>query len=115
MTELEEIRQLIRKFRDERDWMQFHNPKNLACSISIEASELLEHFQWKTQEECLALDAAKRKEIAHEISDVAVYLIELADILDIELAEAIRTKLALNAAKYPVSKSKGSSAKYTQL
>ena len=115
MTELEEIRRLIRQFRDERDWMQFHNPKNLACSVSIEASELLEHFQWKTPEECASLDAGKKEAVAHEIADVAVYLIELADNLGIDLAQAIRTKLAHNAAKYPVHKSRGKSAKYTEL
>lgn len=115
MTELEEIRQLIREFRDSRDWMQFHNPKNLACSISIEAAELLEHFQWKTPEESLIIAKEKRTEISHEIADVTVYLIELADNLGIDLAQAIREKMALNAAKYPVVKAKGSAAKYTEL
>ena len=115
MTELEEIRRRIREFRDARDWMQFHNPKNLACSISIEANELLEHFQWKTPEESLVVTAEKKARIAHEIADVAVYLIELADNLGIDLIQAIRDKLAHNAAKYPVSRSKGSAAKYTEL
>jgi dCTP diphosphatase len=115
MTELEEIRHLIREFRDARDWMQFHNPKNLACSISIEASELLEHFQWKTLEESLVVTTAKKAQIAHEVADVAIYLIELADNLEIDLGQAIREKLAQNAAKYPVSRSKGSAAKYTGL
>jgi dCTP diphosphatase len=115
MTELQEIRQLIREFRDSRDWMQFHNPKNLACSISIEAAELLEHFQWKTLEESLVVAREKKTEIAHEIADVAVYLIELSDNLEIDLVQAIREKLAQNAAKYPVSKAKGSAAKYNEL
>jgi dCTP diphosphatase len=115
MTELEEIRHLIREFRDARDWIQFHNPKNLACSISIEANELLEHFQWKTPEESLVVTNEKKAQIAHEVADVAVYLIELADNLDIDLAQAIRDKLAHNAAKYPVSRSKGSAKKYTEL
>jgi NTP pyrophosphatase (non-canonical NTP hydrolase) len=115
MTELEEIRHLIREFRDARDWMQFHNPKNLACSISIEANELLEHFQWKTPEESLVVTGEKKVQIAHEVADVAVYLIELADNLGIDLVQAIREKLAHNAAKYPVSRSKGSAAKYTEL
>jgi len=95
--------------------MQFHNPKNLACSISIEAAELLEHFQWKTPEESEAHAKSKKTEVSHEIADIAVYLIELADILDIDLPSAIREKISLNAAKYPVSKAKGSAAKYTEL
>jgi len=115
MTELEEIRHRIREFRDARNWMQFHNPKNLACSISIEANELLEHFQWKTPEESRTVAGEKRIQIAHEIADVAIYLIELADNLDINLVQAIREKLEQNAAKYPVSRAKGSAAKYTDL
>lgn len=115
MSELEEIRKAIRKFRDERDWMQFHNPKNLACSISIEAAELLEHFQWKTPEESENISKEKKTEISHEIADIAVYIIELADNLNIDLAAAIQKKLSLNAEKYPVAKAKGSAAKYTEL
>jgi dCTP diphosphatase len=115
MNELEQLQQAIRKFRDDRDWMQFHNPKNLACSISIEAAELLEHFQWKTPQESETITKEKRTEISHEIADIAVYLIELADNLEIDLVQAIRTKLALNEAKYPVLKAKGSAAKYTEL
>jgi dCTP diphosphatase len=115
MTELEEIRRRIREFRDARDWMQFHNPKNLACSIAIEAGELLEHFQWKTPEESLVVATADKARIAQEIADVAIYLIELADNLGIDLSRAIREKLAHNARKYPVSRSKGSAAKYTEL
>ena len=115
LDELTKIRNLIRQFRDERDWLQFHNPKNLACSISIEAAELLEHFQWKTPEESDAHAKSKRTEISEEIADVAIYLIELADVLDIDLPAAIKGKLALNAAKYPVAKARGSAAKYTEL
>jgi len=114
MNELDQIRSRIRKFRDERDWMQFHNPKNLACSISIEANELLEHFQWCTPEESQAIARKKNTEISHEIADVAVYLIELADNLGIDLAEAIAEKMAHNEAKYPADKVRGSSKKYTE-
>jgi NTP pyrophosphatase (non-canonical NTP hydrolase) len=114
MNELDQIRSRIRQFRDERDWMQFHNPKNLACSISIEANELLEHFQWCTPEESLAIASKKKTEISHEIADVAVYLIELADNLGIDLAEAIAEKMAHNEAKYPADKVRGSSKKYTE-
>jgi len=115
MNELEEIKLAIRKFRDERDWMQFHNPKNLACSISIEAAELLEHFQWKTPQESESISKKKGEEIAHEMADIAVYLIELSDNLGIDLIQAIKSKLAINEAKYPVAKAKGSAAKYTEL
>jgi len=114
MNELDQIRRRIRKFRDARDWMQFHSPKNLACSISIEANELLEHFQWSTPKESLAIDRKKKTEISHEIADVAVYLIELADNLGIDLAQAIAEKMAHNEAKYPADKVRGSSKKYTE-
>lgn len=114
MDRLDQILEQIRTFRDERDWMQFHNPKNLACSVCIEASELLEHFQWTTPEESLELAARKKTEIAHEIADVAVYLIELADNLGIDLAQAVTEKMALNAAKYPVDQVRSSSKKYNE-
>jgi len=115
MSDLDEIRQEIKVFRDERDWMQFHSPKNLACSIAIEAAELLEHFQWKTSEESQQIAADKREEIAEEIADVAIYLIEFADNLDIDLVEAIHRKIARNREKYPVEKARGSAKKYTEL
>jgi len=114
MDRLDQILQLIRTFRDERDWMQFHNPKNLACSVSIEAAELLEHFQWTTPEQSLEVAATKKTEIAHEIADVAVYLIELADNLGIDLAEAVSVKMKLNAEKYPVDKVRSSAKKYNE-
>ena len=114
-NELEEIRQLIRQFRDDRDWMQFHNPKNLACSISIEAAELLENFQWKTPNESRSITRTRRTEISHEIADVAIYLIELADNLGIDLVQAIMDKIVLNGSKYPPRKARGSAAKYTDL
>src|SRR6185369_13260628 len=101
MTELEELRERIRDFRDARDWMQFHNPKNLACSIVIEAAELLEHFQWKTPEESAEHAKMRRDDISTEIADVAIYLIELADNLGIDLFAAIDQKLSINEAKYP--------------
>lgn len=105
----------IRAFRDARDWMQFHNPKNLACSIAIEAAELLEHFQWKTPEESTEYALNSREELSEEIADVAIYLIELADNLGIDFLTAIDRKLSINEAKYPVEKAKGSATKYTHL
>ena len=111
----DEILTNIRDFRDERDWAQFHNPKDMAIAISIEASELLEHFLWKTTEESEQRVLEKRAEISDEIADIAVYLLELADNLNIDLAHAIKNKMKKNAAKYPVDKSKGSHVKYTEL
>jgi dCTP diphosphatase len=115
MNELDTIRQRIRGFRDARDWRQFHSPKNLACSIAIEAAELLEHFQWGTLEESATIAEEKREEISEEIADVAIYLIELADNLEIDLVEAIHRKIDRNEGKYPVEKSRGTAKKYTEL
>src|SRR6187549_273840 len=115
MGDLQQTIARIRAFRDARDWMQFHNPKNLACSIAIEAGELLEQFQWKSPEESAHLGETQREAVAHELADVAVYLLELADNLGIDLLEAIARKMDLNEVKYPVEKARGSSAKYTEL
>jgi dCTP diphosphatase len=114
MSDLNQIRRRIRKFRDERDWMQFHDPKNLACSISIEANELLEHFQWSSSRQSFAVARKSKTEIAQEIADVAIYLIELADNLGIDLTKAVFEKLKHNAEKYPADKVRGSSKKYTE-
>jgi NTP pyrophosphatase (non-canonical NTP hydrolase) len=114
MSDLEEIRAAIRKFRDERDWMQFHSPKNLATSIVIEAAELLEHFQWESLEDSEQKARQQKEAIAEEIADVAIYLIELADNLAIDLPSTVRVKLAKNAEKYPVKQSRGSSKKYSK-
>jgi len=105
----------IRQFRDERDWKQFHDPKSLAVSISIEAAELLEHFQWIDKAQSAQHAAENREEIADEIADVAIYLIELADVTGIDLKSAILAKLKKNAVKYPVEKSRGKITKYTKL
>ncbi|HVJ62635.1 MAG TPA: nucleotide pyrophosphohydrolase [Tahibacter sp.] len=113
--DLPQIQRRIRAFRDQRDWMQFHNSKNLAISIVIEASELLEHFQWKTLEESAALGDNAKEQVADEIADVAIYLIELADNLNIDLSVAINAKLDKNEVKYPVEKARGNILKYDQL
>ena len=111
----ETIIQQIREFRDARDWAQFHNPKDMAIAISIEASELLEHFLWKTPAESENRVNEKREEIEDEIADIAIYLFELADNLDINLTEAMKRKISKNEAKYPAEKARGSHAKYTEL
>jgi len=114
MHTIEQTIERIRNFRDARDWMQFHNPKNLACSIVIEAAELLEHFQWKTPKESAEHATIRRDEVAAEMADVAIYLIELADNLGIDLLTAINQKLDINEQKYPVAKAKGSAKKYSE-
>lgn len=102
----------INKFRDERNWRQFHNEKDLAISISIEASELLELFQWKSSEETVSNKLSQLKE---ELADVLIYSLMLADNLDLDVEKIIQDKLNLNAKKYPISKSYGSNKKYTEL
>ena len=113
--ELEKIRDELRQFAAEREWDQFHSPKNLATALAIEAAELLEHFQWLTDAESRNLEAARREEVVLEMADVFLYLIRLADKLDANLLEAAQRKLVINATKYPVSLSKGSAKKYTDL
>ena len=105
------------RFRDERDWAEFHTPKNLAAATAIEAAELQERFLWKTDAEVdqdLA-DAAKRAGVADEIADVVMFAMLLADRLGIDLAEAIAAKLAANEQKYPVNLARGNARKYTEL
>lgn len=99
-------------FREERDWAQFHNPKDLAISISLEASELLEAFQWSGTD---LFVPAKRNHMAEELADVAIYCIYLAEALGVNLAEAMSDKIDANARKYPTEKSRGNSRKYTEL
>lgn len=112
---LDELTSRIVEFRDERDWKQFHSPRNLAASISIEAAELLEIFQWSS-DDTLAEDVEKRHaEIEEELADVLIYALLLAHDTGIEPAEAVLKKLAANDAKYPAEKAKGSSKKYTEL
>ena len=115
MSEIKALTEKIKRFRDERDWMQFHNHKDLALSLVLEAAEVLEHFQWKKSGEVEAHGKACKDEIADELADVAMYLFELADNLGIDLPKAIEVKLVKNAKKYPIEKSKGSSLKYTKL
>lgn len=114
MLSIKETSKLIQAFRDARDWQQFHSPKNLACSISIEAAELLEKFQWCGTQESFEVAELQKEEIRQEIADVAIYLIGLADSLEIDLLEAVSEKLRLNDAKYPAEKVRGSSKKYDE-
>ncbi len=115
MTDLESLRDQLRIFAAERDWNQFHSPKNLAAALAVEASELLEHFQWLTEAQSQQLPLETLDEVRAEVADVLLYLIRISDKLGIDLIEAANAKIALNAEKYPVEKARGSSKKYTAL
>ena len=112
---MEELIRQIRGFARERDWEGFHSPKNLAMALSVEVAEIAEHFQWLTQTESNNLDAGKLAEVEEEIADVLIYLTRLADRLGIDPIEAARKKMRINAKKYPVEKSKGKAAKYSEI
>ena len=112
---LEKLRNTLRQFSAERDWDQFHTPKNLAIALSVEAAELSEHFQWMPETEPAALAPGQKAKVREEIADVLLYLIRLADKLNIELVDAATNKIRINAEKYPVEKARGSSKKYTEL
>ena len=115
MTDLESLRNQLRTFAADRDWDQFHSPKNLASALAVEASELLEHFQWLTEAESQQLSPEALNEVRTEVADVLLYLIRISDKLGIDLISAAYAKIELNAAKYPVDKARGSSKKYTEL
>jgi NTP pyrophosphatase (non-canonical NTP hydrolase) len=115
MTELEALREQLRDFARERDWEQFHSPKNLAMALSVEAAELVEIFQWLTEAQSHALEPAARARAEEEIADVLLYLVRLADRLGIDPAAAAQRKLAANARKYPVDKARGNARKYDEL
>jgi dCTP diphosphatase len=111
---LEDLRTRVNQFVAERDWAQFHTPKNLAMAMVVEAAELVEQFQWDTPTESQHLPAGKREAVSHELADTFVYLLRIAEVLEIDLIQAANQKIDLNALKYPVEKAKGSNAKYTQ-
>lgn len=112
---IEELRDELRRFAAERNWQQFHSPKNLSMALSVEAAELLELFQWKSEDDTRALSEADRARAREELADVFLYLISLADCLSVDLGSAAHEKLRVNAEKYPVAKSFGTSRKYTEL
>lgn len=111
---LTQLRMRINQFVQERDWAQFHTPKNLAMAMIVEAAELVEQFQWDTPTESVQLAPEKREAVSHELADTFVYLLRIAEVLNIDLIEAANQKIELNALKYPVDKAKGSNAKYTE-
>ena len=104
---MQELLEQIREFARERDWEQFHSPKNLSMALIAEAAELVEHFQWLTEEQSYTLSAEKRDEVAHEMADILIFLIRCAERLDIDLIEAARQKIAINESRYPAEKVRG--------
>ena len=116
-TTISELKNRVLAFVHERDWEQFHSPKNLSMALAAETGELMEHFLWATPEEsrAIATDRDKRGRIADELADVVIYALEFANITGLDVAAAIEAKMAANAKKYPVEKSRGRSEKYTDL
>jgi NTP pyrophosphatase (non-canonical NTP hydrolase) len=116
-TTVAELKSHVLAFVRERDWEQFHSPKNLSMALAAEAGELMEHFLWSTPEQAAAVarDPAKRGKIAEELADVVIYALEFANMTGLDVSAAIEAKLAANASKYPVEKARGRSDKYTDL
>ena len=116
-TTLADLKTRILAFVRERDWEQFHNPKNLSMALAAETGELMEHFLWATPEQSVAIaaDPVKRGRIADELADVVIYALEFANMTGLDVAAAIETKMAANAKKYPVEKARGRADKYTEL
>lgn len=114
MSELDRLRNDLRAFSAERDWDQFHSPKNLASALAVEAAELLEPFQWLTEEQSRNLSEKQLAAVKDELADVQIYLIRLADKLDVDLLQAVRDKIVRNADKYPATAFKGSARKYSE-
>ena len=114
MNDLDELRARINNFADERDWNQFHSPKNLSMALIVEAGELVEQFQWLKESESYELSKEKLAGVEEEIADIFVYLIRIAHQLDIDLISAAKKKIELNESKYPAEKVRGSARKYTE-
>jgi hypothetical protein len=112
-TSLTSLRDELRRFAAAREWQQFHTPKNLVMALSVEAAELMEHFQWLTAEQSTRLNARDRRAVADEIADVLLYLTRLADVLGIDPLAAARRKMNVNARKYPVRLARGNAQKYS--
>ena len=110
---LQDIRERLAAFAQERDWDQFHTPKNLAMALSVEVAELVEHYQWLPTGTDAELDDAKRSSIRHELADVLMYLVRLADKSGVDLHAAVLEKMVLNAEKYPVEQVRGDARKYS--
>lgn len=110
----EDLKYRLREFAEERDWDQFHSPKNLSMALVVEASELVEHFQWLTEEESHLIQGDKLEAVRQELADIQLYLIRLADKLNVDLLDAVDKKIEINEQKYPMDKVRGSAKKYTE-
>jgi len=104
MIDVDELQQRLREFADARDWEKYHSPKNLVMAMSVEMAELMEHFQWMTEQQSLNLDTKTREKVALEMADVLIYLVRMADRCGVDLDLAVEKKLVLNGQKYPVVK-----------
>src|SRR5512146_1552550 len=113
-TDFDRIKKQVRQFVVEREWDQFHSPKNLSMALIVEAAEMVEHFQWLTEEQSCNLPPEKLAEAEQELDDIQVYLISLAEKLKLDIVAAVEKKLVLNAQKYPVEKARGNSKKYNE-
>lgn len=111
---LQQISERLLQFARERDWEQFHAPKNLAMALAVEAAEIMEHFQWLSEQQSEQLSPEKRREVAYEIADVFIFTLRLAQRLDINLTEVVEAKIRINEEKYPADKVRGSAKKYTE-
>ena len=110
---LNTLTQQLRDYADARDWQQFHSPKNLAMALSVEAAELVEIFQWLTEEESGTLTSTQRQQTEHELADIFLYLLRMADRVDVDIVDAAKKKILINEKRYPAEKVRGSSKKYT--
>lgn len=115
MSDIKKLSDLIIKFRDARDWKQFHNPKDMSLSLVLEATEVMEHFQWQSPEEMKVYVNSHKKEIGEELADTLYWVLLMSNDLKIDIKEALENKLKVQEKKYPISKSKGSHKKYNEL
>jgi NTP pyrophosphatase (non-canonical NTP hydrolase) len=114
-SDLDTLTRRLREFADARDWEQFHSPKNLTMALSVEVAEIVEHFQWLSEAQSNELPEQTLDKVETELADTLLYLVRLADKLDIDLLDAARRKIEINEQKYPVEKSRGNAKKYTDL
>jgi len=112
--QLDELRQRLARFAHERDWDQFHSPKNLSMALIAEAAELVEHFQWLSEDDSRNLPADKLREVAMELADIQIFLIRIADKLNVDIAASVREKIAVNESRYPVDKVRGSAKRASE-
>lgn len=115
MNQIKKLTQKIVKFRDKRDWKQFHNPKDCALSLVLEATEVMEHFQWKSEKDIESYIKINKKEISEELADVLYWVLLISNDLKIDIEKALEDKMIVNENKYPVEKSKGKATKYNKL